>query len=1391
MIQREDGSIQSGDFVVTVDGKAIRNKDAKKDYVNAVSEKLKADHAKAVEEYNKKKAEEAAANVVEPQPIISEEDRAERDANLANQQKEQEKQTILAGIQQNKTKQGEIQMDKLTPEETLLVYQNEETPESLMLLLTEQLQYLRSQVAEIQNKDLSPIEKKNKTRKIQQSISAYEAAIEKWLGEEALATINAEPEVVPSVVPQTQEAAVEPVEEPANPDTTPLPLAEPEVEGTEVAESETPAPETLGEEAMPEAEQEIAGNEPVESEPVVEKPTANLDEVTVWVAKNYDYIVTDKDGNTIFSSKPTRKNVTDAFEELHQVEGKVDGKRGTYNGEDCIIVRDNPAKGYVNIVTPHGIERVGREEVMIDGKPLKGKASIVEWRENNEKMYGTFESIMSFPVFDIRGEMNITFLDFLNTRQDSPYVAFYDMLRKHYREKYNDDVAQQYLDASVSRLIENLKEVARLWNIVRLKNLVSSGQMPTALDKKKMELQSKRIKEAVAAVHNEVGMDNSITFSGLAKLSEKAAKKAEKKGEGEGYFAETDEEKAESFANGLVSNIVWVGFEDESRKEHKRAVDGIVEFLSRETKKSQKQRELVVKILNDKYEEAKRLNRLNDMQAIEKVIDRISSVKKFKSLLTEVGLIKDNSKKADIPATQTETAQTLTEQEEVSVEPVQVEMPAAPVENKTTVVAEEKEKTKDADTLKAEIEELNERLNNLNEEQEDEFDSILAQIQEKNAELERLGKGYKEERTSGKSSRGIFDNYASDDSMSLERADYMIGDTVVEHAESTKRIIKILKDAGIRVVTFKNEDLPKYVNKKKLEELSDGQIVYGFASNDTIYLNEDHFNPNSPLHEFTHLWVTAYKQAFAKEWQRFVEIANKSALAANLRKPLKDGKASPYAELSADEMASEVLSRYTGYLYGELDADGRTAFENMMQAQTMEENIAEKSLLNRIRNIWKKIISWFDKSIEKEKKEDVIDVAIRNFASKPMETLAQGREAVNELKQLAEQGYKVQSTYHGTSVEFDQFDNDFMSTGEGAQAYGWGIYVSQVKDIGVSYAKQDADRKNKTIDFTNYPTVLVDVAVKDYLENADIKNGVRESVDDYIAKLRKQEKEFVEQFIQAAVQLKGYSFIKRDLEGTETFKELTKKLYKLSVSIGDITWESEYALEYRNKAEEVSNRISWLQMLTESDKRKAQEHEAFRDRHLYEVNIPADSYLEDGSIDLENSPYIGFDDEYTAGSKMFKLAELFFQERMDEFAKNELQVFMDKHGIEGDAKDFITLAYNDDVSRTLDNEAKNERKRLADYYGKLKFLRNGYAQSKSDNPLYDLVRTGGEIYDQIASILGSQKDATEWFLYNGIIGVRVSTHATSGKKRDTKNYVIFNEADAHIVNHTAFMIGED
>lgn len=57
-------------------------------------------------------------------------------------------------------------------------------------------------------------------------------------------------------------------------------------------------------------------------------------------------------------------------------------------------------------------------------------------------------------------------------------------------------------------------------------------------------------------------------------------------------------------------------------------------------------------------------------------------------------------------------------------------------------------------------------------------------------------------------------------------------------------------------------------------------------------------------------------------------------------------------------------------------------------------------------------------------------------------------------------------TYHGSQASFDKFDHSFMGSGEGAQAYGWGTYVSEVEGIAKAYAKANNRRhQNKEVEY--------------------------------------------------------------------------------------------------------------------------------------------------------------------------------------------------------------------------------------------------------------------------------------------------------------------------------------
>ena len=53
--------------------------------------------------------------------------------------------------------------------------------------------------------------------------------------------------------------------------------------------------------------------------------------------------------------------------------------------------------------------------------------------------------------------------------------------------------------------------------------------------------------------------------------------------------------------------------------------------------------------------------------------------------------------------------------------------------------------------------------------------------------------------------------------------------------------------------------------------------------------------------------------------------------------------------------------------------------------------------------------------------------------------------------------------YHGSGADFDVFDHSHMGEGEGAQAYGWGTYVTEVEGIGRTYAIQNTTTHNDAL----------------------------------------------------------------------------------------------------------------------------------------------------------------------------------------------------------------------------------------------------------------------------------------------------------------------------------------
>jgi hypothetical protein len=74
--------------------------------------------------------------------------------------------------------------------------------------------------------------------------------------------------------------------------------------------------------------------------------------------------------------------------------------------------------------------------------------------------------------------------------------------------------------------------------------------------------------------------------------------------------------------------------------------------------------------------------------------------------------------------------------------------------------------------------------------------------------------------------------------------------------------------------------------------------------------------------------------------------------------------------------------------------------------------------------------------------------------------------------------YQMDNVWHGSTAGFDEFDHSFMSTGEGAQVYGWGTYISNNRHVAKdSYAGSLAKEPqlnigNNTLDWMGIEDIL-------------------------------------------------------------------------------------------------------------------------------------------------------------------------------------------------------------------------------------------------------------------------------------------------------------------------------
>lgn len=130
-------------------------------------------------------------------------------------------------------------------------------------------------------------------------------------------------------------------------------------------------------------------------------------------------------------------------------------------------------------------------------------------------------------------------------------------------------------------------------------------------------------------------------------------------------------------------------------------------------------------------------------------------------------------------------------------------------------------------------------------------------------------------------------------------------------------------------------------------------IVYGWAKDGKIYLTEDGLNPNTKIHEYTHLWAKAMQQRNPEGWQSVVDNFKGT--------PMWDEVVNDpnYQNLqSDDDICSEALARFSGSRGAERMQEIADEMQYEAKQSGLLKNVAKTAaLLQRVKkalsNFWK------------------------------------------------------------------------------------------------------------------------------------------------------------------------------------------------------------------------------------------------------------------------------------------------------------------------------------------------------------------------------------------------------------------------------------------------------
>ena len=157
-------------------------------------------------------------------------------------------------------------------------------------------------------------------------------------------------------------------------------------------------------------------------------------------------------------------------------------------------------------------------------------------------------------------------------------------------------------------------------------------------------------------------------------------------------------------------------------------------------------------------------------------------------------------------------------------------------------------------------------------------------------------------------------------------------------------------------------------------------VVYGYTDGKEIVLNQEHLNPNTPIHEYQHLWRTAAKNMNPE----LIEHGDKLIMQTQLFADLKEDP--NYKHLSDEQICDEAFARLAG-------EDGAAILEQMAKDAIKEnplDTAKELSVINKLKEWLKKFWYWTLETFTKWKPEDIKKMTLEDIRNLVLRDLANG-----------------------------------------------------------------------------------------------------------------------------------------------------------------------------------------------------------------------------------------------------------------------------------------------------------------------------------------------------------------------------------------------------------------